>query len=226
MGKFILRRLLLLIPILLGLTLLVFLFIRALPGDPAGAILGERATPEAIERVRQALGLDRAADRAVPRPTSPASSASTSGQLHHQPRRHRRLPAALPGHHRADAGGDGSSRSALGIPLGMFTAKRHGTWLDSGGTVASLIGISIPIFFLGLMLKFLFAIHWPILPDSGRIDLIDLRHPEGHELHDHRRAAGRAAGAASSTPSATWSCRPSRSARSRSRSSCASRAPA
>ena len=54
----------------------------------------------------------------------------------------------------------------------MYTAKRHGTWSDSAGSVASLIGISIPIFFLGLMLKFLFAIQWPILPDSGRIDLI------------------------------------------------------
>jgi peptide/nickel transport system permease protein len=60
----------------------------------------------------------------------------------------------------------------VGIPLGMYTAKRHGTWSDSAGSVASLIGISIPIFFLGLMLKFLFAIQWPILPDSGRIDLI------------------------------------------------------
>ena len=59
MGKYILRRLLLLIPILLGLTVLVFFFIRALPGDPAAAILGERATPEALERVRAALGLDR-----------------------------------------------------------------------------------------------------------------------------------------------------------------------
>ena len=54
-----------------------------------------------------------------------------------------------------------------------MTAKRHGSWFDSGGTVVALIGISIPIFFLGLMLKFLFAIHWPILPDSGRIDLVD-----------------------------------------------------
>ena len=59
MGKFILRRLLLLFPILLGLTLLLFLFIRALPGDPAGAILGERATPEALERVREAMGLNK-----------------------------------------------------------------------------------------------------------------------------------------------------------------------
>ena len=59
----------------------------------------------------------------------------------------------------------------------MYTAKRHGTWSDSAGSVLSLIGISIPIFFLGLMLKFLFAIQWPILPDSGRIDLIAIRHP-------------------------------------------------
>jgi len=57
-GKFILRRILLLIPILLGLSVLIFLFIRLLPGDPAGAILGERATPENIARVRAALGLD------------------------------------------------------------------------------------------------------------------------------------------------------------------------
>jgi peptide/nickel transport system permease protein len=55
----------------------------------------------------------------------------------------------------------------------MYTAKRRGRWPDQLGTVISLIGISIPIFFLGLMLKYLFAIQFPILPDSGRIDLID-----------------------------------------------------
>lgn len=62
---------------------------------------------------------------------------------------------------------------AIGIPLGMFTAKRRGTWLDQVGTLASLVGISIPIFFLGLMLKYVFAIQIPILPASGRIDLIE-----------------------------------------------------
>jgi peptide/nickel transport system permease protein len=61
----------------------------------------------------------------------------------------------------------------LGIPLGIMTAKRSGSWFDSAGTIVALIGISIPIFFLGLMLKFVFAIQWPILPDSGRIDLIE-----------------------------------------------------
>ena len=171
MGKFILRRLLLLIPILLGLTLLVFLFIRALPGDPAGAILGERATPEALERVRQALGLNK--------PLIDQYLAYITGiirfDLGHSFITNRdvtddflqRFPATIELTLAAMAFAIG-----VGIPLGMYTAKRHGTWSDSAGSVASLIGISIPIFFLGLMLKFLFAIQWPILPDSGRIDLI------------------------------------------------------
>ena len=66
---------------------------------------------------------------------------------------------------------------AIGIPLGLMTAKRRGSWFDQDGTVVALIGISIPIFFLGLMLKWAFAIHLPILPDSGRIDLIDYTIP-------------------------------------------------
>ena len=176
MGKFILRRLLLLIPILLGLTVLVFLFIRLLPGDPAGAILGERATPEAIERVRTALGLDR--------PLPEQYWEYVSGLV--------RLDLGTSFITNRDVTDDFLQRFpatieltaaamifalTLGIPLGMLTAKRRGSWIDSAGTVVSLIGISIPIFFLGLMLKFLFAIHWPILPDSGRIDLIDYAIP-------------------------------------------------
>lgn len=172
MGKFILRRLLLLIPILLGLTLLIFLFIRLLPGDPAGAILGERATPEALERVRAALGLDR--------PLHEQYFEYVSGLV--------RLDLGSSFITDRDVVDDFLQRFpatieltvaamvfalALGIPLGMMSAKRRGTWADNLGTVVSLVGISIPIFFLGLMLKFLFAIHWPILPDSGRIDLID-----------------------------------------------------
>ncbi len=176
MGKFILRRLLLLIPILLGLTVLVFLFIRLLPGDPAGAILGERATPEAMERVRIALGLDR--------PLPEQYWEYVSGLV--------RLDLGTSFITNRDVTDDFLQRFpatieltaaalifalSLGIPLGMLSAKRRGSWLDSAGTVVSLIGISIPIFFLGLMLKFLFAINWPILPDSGRIDLIEYTIP-------------------------------------------------
>ena len=171
MGKYILRRLLLLIPILLGLTVLVFFFIRALPGDPAAAILGERATPEAVERVRIALGLDRplleqyfaymAGIVRLDFGTSFITNRDVTDDFL------QRFPATIELTLAAMVFAVG-----IGIPLGLMTAKRMGTWFDSGGTMLALIGISIPIFFLGLMLKFLFAIQWPILPDSGRIDLI------------------------------------------------------
>ena len=59
MLRFVVRRLLLLVPILLGLSILVFLWIRALPGSPAIALLGERATPEAIEQINRQYGLDK-----------------------------------------------------------------------------------------------------------------------------------------------------------------------
>lgn len=171
MGKFILRRLLLLIPILLGLTVIIFMFIRLLPGDPAGAILGERATPESLERVRAALGLDRPLIEQYWEYVSGLArldlgSSFLSGRdvttdfLQRFPATIELTVAAM------------IFALSLGIPLGMLTAKRRGTWIDGTGTALSLIGISIPIFFLGLMLKWLFAIQWPILPDSGRIDLI------------------------------------------------------
>jgi len=171
LGKFILRRLLLLIPILLGLTVLVFGFIRALPGDPAGAILGERATAEAMERVRRALGLDRPLIEQywdyltglfrLDLGTSFITNRDVTADFL------QRFPATIELTVAAMIFAIG-----LGIPLGMMTAKRRGTWLDSTGTILSLIGISIPIFFLGLMLKWAFAIEFPILPDSGRIDLV------------------------------------------------------
>ncbi len=172
MTKFILRRLLLLIPILLGLTLLIFVFTRLLPGDPAQTILGERATPANLALVRASLGLDL--------PLFDQYLRYMGGLLQGDLGRSfitnrdvvddflQRFPATI-----ELALAAMFFAITLGIPLGMYTAKRRGRWPDQLGTVISLIGISIPIFFLGLMLKWLFAIQFPILPDSGRIDLID-----------------------------------------------------
>jgi peptide/nickel transport system permease protein len=175
-GKFIIRRLLLLIPILLGLSILIFLFIRLLPGDPASTILGERATPENIIRVREALGLDRPLHEQY----LSYLGGLVQGDLGKSFLTNRdvvddflqRFPATIELTLTAMA-----FALALGIPLGMLTAKRRGSWVDNGGTILSLLGISIPIFFLGLMLKWMFAIQWPILPDSGRIDLIEYAFP-------------------------------------------------
>ncbi len=170
MTRFIVRRLLLLIPILFGLTLLIFIFIHLLPGDPAITILGERATPENYARVRAALGLDRPLHEQY----VGYMSDLLRGDLGRSFLTNRdvitdftqRFPATLELSLAAMLFAVG-----LGIPLGLLTAKRRGGWIDQLGTIAALLGISIPIFFLALMLKYLFAIEFPVLPAEGRVDL-------------------------------------------------------
>jgi peptide/nickel transport system permease protein len=159
-----------LIPILFGLTALIFVFIHLLPGDPATTILGERATAENYARVRALLGLDLPLHEQYIRYMTDlfqgnfGRSFITNRDV--MADFMQRFPATLE-----------LSLAAMlfavtfGIPLGMLTAKRRATWVDQLGTVVALLGISIPIFFLGLMLKYFFAIHIPILPAEGRIDL-------------------------------------------------------
>ena len=177
MLKFAVRRLLLLVPILLGLSILVFFWIRALPGGPAQALLGERATPETIAQIERQYGLDKPVhvqywkylQRTVrfDLGTSVASRRPVTDELAE------RFPATIE-----------LSLAAMifsvvfGIPLGFIAAKRYGTWLDHSSLVASLIGISIPIFFLAILLKYVFAVKLGLLPTVGRISvLIDLNHP-------------------------------------------------
>jgi len=177
MLKFAVRRLLLLVPILLGLSILVFFWIRALPGGPAQALLGERATPETIAQIERQYGLDQPVHvqywKYLQRTarfdlgTSVASRRPVTDELAE------RFPATIE-----------LSLAAMlfsvvfGIPLGFIAAKRYGTWLDHSSLVASLIGISIPIFFLAILLKYVFAVKLGLLPTVGRISvLIDLNHP-------------------------------------------------
>jgi len=180
-ARFIARRLLLLVPILLGLTLLIFVFIHLLPGDPAVTILGERATPENYARVRAALGLDRPLHEQY----LSYMANLLQGDLGRSFLTNRdvvddfilRFPATIELSLAAMI-----FAVAVGIPLGMLTAKRRGGWIDQLGTIGALIGISIPIFFLGLMLKYLFAIEIPVLPSEGRIDLAATRVPTVTQL--------------------------------------------
>ena len=73
----------------------------------------------------------------------------------------------------------------VGIPFGYFAAKRHGGFLDNATLIGSLLGISIPIFFLAIILKYLFAIKWHILPSVGREDVLsNARHPTNFYILD------------------------------------------
>jgi peptide/nickel transport system permease protein len=184
MLRFTVRRLLLLIPILFGVSVLVFAWIHALPGSPAEALLGEHATPQAIIRVRHMYGLDK------PIPvqywnylktllhgdlgTSITTQRTVTFELGH------RFPATVELAFAAMI-----FSTFVGVPLGFIAAKRHNGVLDHASLVGSLIGISIPIFFLGLILKYVFAVRLGWLPSIGRESVLAERpHPTNFYLLD------------------------------------------
>src|SRR5215211_7569573 len=184
MLKFVVRRLLLLIPILIGLSILVFFWIRALPGGPAQALLGERATPETIAQIERQYGLDEPVYvqylKYVKRTVHFDFGVSTQSRRPVTDELAERFPATI-----ELALAAMLFSIVFGIPLGFVAAKRYGTWLDHASLVASLIGISIPIFFLAILLKYVFAVRLGWLPTVGRQSvLISIEHPTNFYLLD------------------------------------------
>ena len=170
MLRFIVRRLLQLIPILLGLSVLLFAWLRALPGGPAQAALGERATPEAIEQYNELFGLDQPIwlqylkflGRAVRLDFGNSARTGrpvTTEFLERMPGTVELTVVAL------------VFAIGLGIPLGYLAARRHGSWVDSTAVIASLLGVAIPVFFLAYLLRLGFAVELGWLPGSGRQDV-------------------------------------------------------
>jgi peptide/nickel transport system permease protein len=177
MLRFVVRRLLLLVPILLGLSILVFLWIRNLPGGPAQALLGERATPATIAQIERQYGLDK------PLPVQYWRYLRTSLQGEFGESTRSRRPVVEEFKERFPATIELSIAAGLfalvfGIPLGFLAAKRYQGVLDHASLVLSLVGISTPIFFLALILKYIFAVRLGWLPSVGRISvLIEIDHP-------------------------------------------------
>lgn len=170
MLRFIVRRLLQLIPILLGLSVLLFAWLRALPGGPAQAALGERATAADIARYNAAFGLDqpvvvqyaRFLGRAV---TLNFGNSSRTGRpvttefLQRFPGTVELTIFAM------------IFAIGIGIPLGYLAARRHGSWIDSTSVIGSLLGVAVPVFFLAYILRLVFAVDLGWLPGSGRQDV-------------------------------------------------------
>ena len=169
MLRFILRRLLQMVGVVVVLSLLVFLWLRSLPGGTVSAILGERATPARRAALEKSLGLDQPlyvqywefVKRAVKGQFGSSTGVlpgTDAFQLFLQ-----RFPATV------ELGTFAIVLAiALGIPLGYRAARRRASWFDNSSVVGSLIGIAVPVFFLAFLLKYIFAIklHW--LPVSGR----------------------------------------------------------
>src|SRR5919109_1440115 len=184
MLRFVVRRFLLLIPILIGLSILVFLWIRNLPGGPAQALLGERATRQSIEQINHQYGLDK------PLPVQYWRYLRNSAQGEFGESTRTRRPVVDEFQERFPATIELTLAAGLfalvfGIPLGFVAAKRYQGVLDHASLVLSLVGISTPIFFLALILKYIFAVKLGWLPSVGRISvLIEIDHPTNFYLLD------------------------------------------
>ena len=168
MINYIIKRLLALIPILIGVAVIVFLIVHLIPGDPAQTMLGERATDEALQRLREQMGLND------PLPVqfwryvkdllrgdlgrSIMSNNPVSVELS------QRFPATLELSFFAMV-----FAVVVGIPAGIFASVNQNSWFDNLSMLIALIGVSMPIFWLGLMFIWLFAVELGWFPPSSRI---------------------------------------------------------
>jgi peptide/nickel transport system permease protein len=181
MGAYFLKRLLAAVPVLLGLTVIVFVIMALIPGDPATAILGSYATPENVQRLNAALGLDRP----LPEQYLHWLGNLLEGDLGRSYTLNRPVRDEVFERLSATALLAGTALllcTLVGIAAGVVASIRQSTWLDRGVTLAVLIGISIPSFWLGLLLILGFAVSLRWFPVSGMFaiygggDLPDLVH--------------------------------------------------
>ncbi|ABS04461.1 peptide/nickel transport system permease protein [Kineococcus radiotolerans] len=176
MLTFVVRRLGLLVVVLFGLSLLLFAWIRALPGDPARALLGEKATPAGIASVNARYGFDQPVWQQYLTYLGQivrgdfGSSINTGEPV--VSTFAERFPATIELALAALV-----LAIALGIPLGYLAARRRGGWLDNAVVGGSLLGVVVPVFFLAVILKYLLAIELGWFPTTGRQDArIDATH--------------------------------------------------
>jgi peptide/nickel transport system permease protein len=166
MALYILKRLLLFIPTLLGITLITFILMQYMPGDPVTAMVGERASPETIAQIRTELGLDKSLTYQY----FMYLKRLGTGQLGRSYYTNRKISEDLlqkfPNTARLALAAM-LFASVIGIGMGVFAASKRGTNWDRVVTLLSVGGISIPVFWLGLALMLLFAFYLQWLPPSG-----------------------------------------------------------
>ena len=180
MFRYFLRRILGLVPVLFGISLLIFLLLRLIPGDPAIVILGERSTPAAREALRRSMGLNK-----------PLFVNFTAGEKLWNAQ----YPIFVGKLLRGDMG-DSSVRktavatelrqkfpatleltiaalliaSVVGVTVGIMAAIKRGSWFDTTSMLIALVGVSIPVFWLGQMGQIVFGVNLHWLPTSLRVE--------------------------------------------------------
>jgi ABC-type dipeptide/oligopeptide/nickel transport system permease component len=166
MGRYLVRRLLLTVPVLVGVATLVFALIHLVPGDPAQSMLGEGASEEEVVQLRHRLGLDRplfeqyrAFLTGLVRGdlgTSFRYGTPVTREIRDRLLRTMQLAVAAMG-----------VAILIAIPLGIAAAVFRGKWIDHAAMTLALVGISMPNFWLGPLLAILFAVYLGWLPVAG-----------------------------------------------------------
>ncbi|HWP60338.1 MAG TPA: ABC transporter permease [Candidatus Acidoferrales bacterium] len=167
MAAYLVRRLLGTVPVLLLITLLVFLLLQAAPGDPASLLLSDETSAADVAEARRRWGLDQPVHVQYLKFITTAVTGDLGKSFRFaQPVSEviaARLPATLELATAAIV-----VAIALAIPLGVWAAARPNSWVDNLGTGFGLFGISMPNFWLGIMLILLFAGQFHLLPSAGR----------------------------------------------------------
>ncbi|MEM6281241.1 MAG: ABC transporter permease [Chloroflexota bacterium] len=172
MGRFILRRLVSAIPVLIGILIISFSMVRLIPGDPCRAVLGERATEEVCEAYFERMGLDRPIIQQFGIYLGQVLRGDLGTSFRLQISVGELLISRLPTTFELTLAAV-TFAVLIGIPLGVVSAYYHNSPVDVGTMLVANIGVSMPVFWLGAMLSILFGV-WlrdtPFaLPPSGSV---------------------------------------------------------
>lgn len=166
MHKYILKRILYLIPVMLGVSFIVFLIMSLTPGDPVELLLGDNYTPEAAAKISKDLGLDQPFIFRYLKYVSSAFRGNLGISIHTGEPVMTEIMARLPNTIILAAAAIFLA-VVVGIPLGTISAAKQYSFVDSGSMLLALVGVSMPNFWFGLMLILLFSARLNWFPPGG-----------------------------------------------------------
>ena len=168
MIRYIVRRLILLVPVLLGISLVTFSMLRLIPGDPARVMLGEHATAEQIQAFKERMGLDDPLYIQYFRYLQNIARGDLGRAILTNEKVTKELMQRLPATFELTLGAMFVA-CLVGLIAGVIAAYYHNSFFDLLTMVGALVGVSMPIFWLGLLLMYLFGFKLKLLPPSGRL---------------------------------------------------------